>query len=346
MGLISRLAPILAPNFVDEIVRYYSVGLDDKQDIAKGNNDEKIDAINEGSLERAIKVAEELTEQGYNITFDVLGEEAKLALEAEAFKAYFYEAFELMKKASLISKGEVEQRREAGKLNPYSHCASFSFKPSAFFTRYEEFFHEFTALGQREGFSTTIDMEDVEWLLPTISLYRKMLTQFDNVGTVLQTNVDLSATMLDDIIKLPNTRVRVCIGIYKVEKKHGIMDKTIRKERLKEFVKRLALNGKYVEVATHDVNVIKELYGWFEKQNIPKDNYEFQALYHVEPDGLKELHRTLIGKGVTVRLYLPFAPSVDAAKHYGFRRAEKNPEMLKVFAKKAFEYYIKRWTSQ
>lgn len=361
MGLISRLvsktAPILAPNFVDEIVRYYSVGLNDgknaiDKDIADSDNECKSDEKdidsnnNEGNLEKAITVAEELMDKGYNITFDVLGEESKSALEAERFIRFFYGAFDIMKKKALISKNDVETQRKHCKLNPYFISASFSFKPSAFFTKYEEFFYEFTALGQREGFSTTIDMEDTGWLLPTISLYRKMLTQFDNVGTVLQTNVDLSATMLDDTIKLPNARIRVCIGIYNIGKKYGTMDKRVRKERLKEFVKKMALTGRYVEVATHDVEVINELYIWFNERNISKSDYEFQALYHVEPAGLKELHQQLIKEGVNVRLYLPFAPSVDAAKNYGFRRAEKNPEMMKVFARKAFEYYIKRWTSQ
>src|SRR3989338_4214070 len=336
MGLISRLAPVLAPNFVNEIVRYYSVGLSNLP------NDISDDKITAGNLEKAIDTAEELIEQGYNITFDVLGEEAKNQLEVNLFKQFFYDAAEIMKRRSMISKREVEDRKKAGRLNPYTQSVSFSFKPSAFFTEYEEFFQDFTKYGKEEGFSTTIDMEDVEWFVPTISCYRRMLRQFDNIGTVLQTNVDASEVALNELVKIPNARIRLCIGIYNVSKKHGTMDKTPRKERLKESAKKLAINGRYAEIATHDVNIIKELQNWFELEGITPDRYEFQALYHVEPDGLKELHKTLINKGVTVRLYLPFAPSVDAAKQYGFRRTEKNPEMLKIFARKAFEYYLKR----
>ena len=128
MGLISRLAPVLAPNFVNEIVRYYSVGLSNLP------NDISDDKITAGNLEKAIDTAEELIEQGYNITFDVLGEEAKNQLEVNLFKQFFYDAAEIMKRRSMISKREVEDRKKAGRLNPYTQSVSFSFKPSAFFT--------------------------------------------------------------------------------------------------------------------------------------------------------------------------------------------------------------------
>jgi proline dehydrogenase len=282
------------------------------------------------------------------------------------------------------AKGMFEPTKKAiaeGKAYPYVFSPTFSLKPSSFLFsegmhipqthlwRFEEFLNQFGMRAMNYGAGITIDMEEPYLVENTIKCYLKYafniingteiidtrIPIFDNLSIVHQTSLDRTQNDIRKYASFPNkVRVRLCIGIYDVNKKDiwaqsdldskvrsiGTMNLKERKKRLVEYTKYLAERNVYVEVATHDVEVIKELQQWFKYRSISKDMYEFQALYHVKPKGLEELHRQLLDEGTRVRIYLPYAPTLDNAVAYGIRRASKNPQLLWTFTKEAVKYYM------
>jgi len=360
MGFVTSVGSALAPRFIDHMAREYSVGL--------------TDGMEEGDLEVALMEGERLMKEGFQITFDVLGESARTPEEAEIFMNYFRDAVDMMITRGWFDIEKVNALKSEGALNPYASSPSLSLKPSAFLDRYEEFFEEMANKGQKHGFSIAIDQEDIEEFIPNVAMYRRMAKQFDNVDFVLQTNVNETERVIAEFKDIENASGRVCSGIYKIRKTrgknaYGTNDKFEQKKRLIRHVQEFAKAGKYIEAATHDVVIISYLNNWFKQEGIPKTNFEFQALYHINPQKLTRVqnklmrhlglteddllstslygaYEKLIKDGVNVRIYLPFAPSVSTAKLYGMRRADRNPALFKIFAKQFIPYLLNRNQTQ
>ena len=343
---------------IEHFARRYSVGL------PKG---ERV-----GSIKLYMEKAQALMDEEYLVSFDTLGEKSKTIEAIEQKRQINFDMADLAEERNMFD--ATMQAIISGKRFPYAYGPTFSVKPSTFTLHYENdvrkpgtvehfanFLFTFASRGHK-NFGIDVDMEEPYSISDTIRIFSNAKRVYKNIDIVHQTNVDRTeedlASYFDSDIE--DLGVRLCIGIYDTDDKTiwsgrdrfehennrlthiGTMNKKERKRRLVKYAKDLSKEGAYVKIATHDVDVIKHMEGWFNEQGISKDMYEFQGLYNVKPKGLEELHKQLIANKTRVRIYLPFAPTLDDAVFYGIRRACKNHQLLGTFSVGAVGYYAKK----
>lgn len=165
-----------------------------------------------------------------------------------------------------------------------------------------------------------LDMENSPYTEKTLNAYRKLRSNgLDNVGVVIQAYMKRSE---NDLINLKEFKpnVRLCKGIYKESAEIAIQDKQAIRDNWKKLLAFLFENGSYIGIATHDDELINFALDYITKNNISRDQYEFQMLL-----GVRETRRDEIIKlGHKIRIYTPFGEDWYG---YSIRRLEENPDM-------------------
>lgn len=171
-----------------------------------------------------------------------------------------------------------------------------------------------------------IDMEDSTHLHATFALVDELLSEFTNVGTVIQSYFYRS---MDDLMKYKDVCIRLVKGAYKESADLAYQDKEDINRNFIELAKWHLVNGKFTSIATHDHDLINQLKVFIDVNNIPKEKYEFQMLYGFR----KELQLQLATEGYNFCTYVPFG--VD---WYGYfmRRLAERPQNLTLVGKQVF----------
>ena len=167
-----------------------------------------------------------------------------------------------------------------------------------------------------------MDMEDSGVTESTIKMCKKAVNYYPNCGTVLQAYMYRTSDDID-LLKGPNTNIRLCKGAYKESKDIAIQDYNKIRENYVECAEKMIKNNIYSCFATHDTWIIERIEKLIEKNNFPKNNCEFQALSGVPID--KTLDE-LVSKGYIVRYYIPYGPDWYP---YSIRRIRENPDIWK-----------------
>ncbi|MCB9219917.1 MAG: proline dehydrogenase family protein, partial [Ignavibacteriales bacterium] len=175
-----------------------------------------------------------------------------------------------------------------------------------------------------------VDMENVPYTSSTIEIFKKLQSEFDNVGIVLQAY--LKRTM-DDVIDLNKTKTnyRLCKGIYIESEKVAYKDKQVIRDNYLKLLDKILHNGSYVGIATHDEYLINGAYKMIEEMKLSKDKYEFQMLYGVT----EKLRDKINNDGHKIRVYVPYGKKWYA---YSIRRMQENPEVAGHIAKSIFKF--------
>jgi proline dehydrogenase len=126
-----------------------------------------------------------------------------------------------------------------------------------------------------------------------------------------------------------NTFNRLCKGIY-------VEPEAIAYKKYQEINDHYLADLEYIirkgmvpGIATHDKPLVEGAYLLISKYNLPKSAYEFQMLYGVTP----ELRKSIVEKGHTVRVYVPFGKEWFG---YSTRRLKENPKMASHIIKALF----------
>jgi len=165
-----------------------------------------------------------------------------------------------------------------------------------------------------------IDMEDPPVIGVTLDMYRKAREYYPKVGCVLQANVKRADEDVPQMI-LEQSHFRLCKGVYNEPKEDLIFDYQEVRERMLDFGKQMLDAGTYVGLATHDDWLIQRFEEYIKEKDIPKDQYEWQALIGVPIDATLE---RLVAEGHKVRYYVPFGENWLA---YSRRRLKENPDI-------------------
>ncbi len=173
-----------------------------------------------------------------------------------------------------------------------------------------------------------IDMEDSNCTSATIDIYKKLRSEFDNVGLVLQAYLRRT---IDDLLDLTTEKsnFRICKGIY-IEPRHlAYKDPHLINENF-AYVLETALKRKsYIGIATHDEKVVWHALRIIEQLNLTADDYEFQMLYGVD----EELGSIIVKAGHRLRIYVPYGKEWYA---YVMRRLKENPTIAMYVLKALF----------
>ncbi|MBZ0199927.1 MAG: proline dehydrogenase family protein [Ignavibacteriaceae bacterium] len=256
------------------------------------------------SLDDGIRVVKELNAKGIFATMDVLGESVTNKAEAEDAK----------NKASDVLDAIVKH-----KLN-----ANLSIKPTQMGLSIDEEFAynrvtELVEKAARIDNFVRIDMEDSPYTDKTFNLFKRIFSEYKNVGVVIQAYLRRTYSDAMSLNKL-GANYRLCKGIYVEPASIAYKGKQEVRDNYLRTLKEMFSSGNYVGIATHDKFLIDGAYDLIKEMNIPKDKFEFQMLLGVRED----LRDKINADGYKIRVYVPFGKDWYA---YSIRRLKENPQM-------------------
>lgn len=154
---------------------------------------------------------------------------------------------------------------------------------------------------KRHGNFVRIDMEDSSKTDGTLEVFRRLRSEFDNVGIVLQAYLYRSEKDLEEMLSL-GSRIRLCKGAYKEPASVAFPKKEEVDANFIKLAKRLLTSGIYHGIATHDEDIIAATRAFAKEQNIPSDEFELQMLFGIRRD----LQEQLVRDGYRLRVYVPY----------------------------------------
>lgn len=267
------------------------------------------------TIEKAVQCVKDLNSKGIYATMDVLGESITHKEEAVEAKNKCLGVLDTIAKYNLM--------------------ANLSLKPTQMGLAIDEEFgykqiKEIVEKAKGLNNFVRIDMEDSPYTEKTINLYKKLRSEYTNLGIVLQAYLKRTTSDVITLNKL-STNYRLCKGIY-IEP--GTIAYKDRQEIRDNYLKSLELmlkNGNYVGIATHDEYLINEAYKLIKKMNIPKDKFEFQMLLGVREDLRDKINKD----GYKIRIYVPFGKDWYP---YSIRRLKENPQIAGHILKNIFSF--------
>ncbi len=267
------------------------------------------------NLTDAVSVTKKLNSMGIAVTIDVLGEAIRNKEEA------VYEKNECLRVLEII-----KQEKLNANLSVKPTSLGLSIDKEFFLTQMKELLNK---AKQYNNF-IRMDMEDSRYTTLTIEAFKKLQTEFNNVGIVLQAYLKRTSDDVDELNKT-KSNYRLCKGIYVEPEEIAYKEKQKIRQNYLMLLEKMLKNKSYVAVATHDDYLITNAYKLIEKMNIKKDLYEFQMLY-----GVKEKLRDKINKdGHKIRIYVPYGQHWHA---YSIRRMQENPQIAMHITKSIFKF--------
>ncbi len=267
------------------------------------------------SQESALKTIQNLNDQGYLATLDILGEHT----EDES-------------SASSITNQYIQLYKE---INSRSLDCNISLKPTHIgadisLDTYNANLKKIIIESERVNNFLRIDMESSKYTDFTINSFIRERERGVNIGTVFQAYLFRT---YNDITKLDptNLNIRLCKGIYKEHPKICINDRKKINENYMKILRYAFQSNIYVGIATHDTTLMESIHKLIKELNISNEMFEFQVLYGVPMHGWNKKN---LDNGYKVRVYIPFGE--DWYK-YSIRRLKENPDIAGYIIKNLFK---------
>jgi proline dehydrogenase len=290
------------------------------------------------SLEQSLPATEALLKKGLLVTLDYLGENT--ANESEALQAKQTYKSMLTRLSTVPPMPEyirwTESDTAVGQVKPppvpdpinisikLTQCGLDQGEAFA-----ENNFREVLATASGLGSFVRVDMEGSEYTERTMAMMERVLPDFPNTGTVLQSYLFRTDEDVEKVIEW-QARVRLVKGAYLEPSSVAFPEKDKVDEAYVRQAKRLLDAAFYPALATHDEGIINELKEYANSKEIEKSRFEFQMLYGIRRD----LQESLVSEGYNVRIYVPFG---DSWYPYFTRRLAERPAnaffILKSFIK-------------
>ncbi|MDQ0300532.1 proline dehydrogenase [Salibacterium salarium] len=233
--------------------------------------------------EEGIAVGAQLSEKGYDISLEFIGENT---MEREACRQAKDEFVTMMQACG-------HQNLRSRISFDLSHIG-LSVDPELAL----EHLLEMAAEAERYDLSLMISMEESGKTDDILEVYKKAVTQYEHIGVTLQAQLHRTLDDLQELLTYPGA-VRLVKGAYQEPEELHIPRSETLDERFMELVQ-LCIQADFpVSVASHDETIYQQLMkrGCFEHSYV-----EAELLYGIRPDVCRRLKE----KGVPVRVYLTY----------------------------------------
>ena len=261
----------------------------------------------------ALEIIQSLNLKKYDITIDLLGEHLSDIKEINEVTNTYINLLDEINKKSLSSNISVKPTHIGLDLG------------------IEEFYKNALKLVRKaKDLNNFIrfDMEHSDTTNETIDVFKRIYKNYKNTGTVFQSYLKRSFNDIDSMEEKIN--FRLCKGIYNENSSIAYKDRQKINENYLRIAELAFKKGHYIGLATHDLDLIKQLYLLIEKYNVPIANFEFQVLYGVPMHGWLQKH---LNNNYKVRIYLPYGPQWY---EYSIRRLKENPNIIWYIIKNIF----------
>ncbi|MBL1215077.1 MAG: proline dehydrogenase [Ignavibacteriae bacterium] len=137
-----------------------------------------------------------------------------------------------------------------------------------------------------------IDMEQSYYVDDTIKVYKKLKSEFDNIGLCLQSYLMRTKSDLEEMINI-SPAIRLVKGAYMEPANVAFKKKFDVDENYFELTKYMLTagleNNARIAIATHDLKMISRIKEYAKSNNISNDRFEFNMLYGIKTDEQKKL---------------------------------------------------------
>ena len=168
-----------------------------------------------------------------------------------------------------------------------------------------------------------IDIEQVEYVGDTVTLFRRLREDYDDVRLALQTYLRRTPEDLNAMADL-KPKVRLVKGAYSEAPEVAFQTRREIDAEYRVLTDWLFDHGSDPGIATHDDRLIEHAKRAAERSGVGKAGFEFQMLYGIRRD----LQEALVAEGYRVRVYVPFG---SAWYPYLMRRMAERPANLRFF---------------
>lgn len=265
------------------------------------------------TMENTAKVIQELNDKGMDVTIDHLGEFVDKEEEARQRTEECIEAIEVISEQDLHS--QLSLKLTSMGLDISEDLVMDNMR-------------KILDAGKKHNVLVTIDMEDYERCGKTLEIFKKLRSEYELLGTVLQSYLYRTVEDIQELDQY-NPNLRLVKGAYKESPKVAFPEKKDVDENFKKIIKMHLLNGNYTAVATHDDAMIEYTKELEKEYNISRDQFEFQMLYGIRTDRQAEL----VKEGYRMRIYVPYG---DDWYGYFMRRLAERPANVAFVLKGVF----------
>ncbi|MEK6406443.1 MAG: proline dehydrogenase family protein [Acidobacteriota bacterium] len=237
-------------------------------------------------LADAVEAIRQLNRKGISASFDHLGESITAEAETRREVDEYTHVLESINTSKLDSNVSVKLT-QLGLDVSHELCYSNTRAIVETALRYNNF--------------VRIDMEDSTKTGATLQVFKRLRSEFENVGIVVQAYLYSTEKDVEELLKV-GARIRLCKGAYKEPPEAAFPKKADVDANFVKLMERLLPSGIYHGIATHDVKMIEATKEFAKERGIGPDKFEFQMLYGIRRD----LQQKLVQEGYRMRVYVPY----------------------------------------
>ena len=146
-----------------------------------------------------------------------------------------------------------------------------------------------------------IDMEDSGTTQATLDVFKSLLPDHSNLGTVVQSYLHRTEADVRELAPL-GAKLRLCKGAYQEPAEVAFQSKSEVDASYIRCAEILLQEGNYPAFATHDHRIIEHLTSYADRNGIGKERFEIQMLFGIRRDYQQEI----ADAGFNIRIYVPF----------------------------------------
>lgn len=147
-----------------------------------------------------------------------------------------------------------------------------------------------------------IDMEGSDYTEITIDIFKEAFQKYGrHVGIVIQAYLHRSKQDITDLAEI-GADIRLCKGAYSEPASVALQNMDEIRSAFKEYAEILLKKTDYPRIATHDDELVNWVKDYTAEQNLDKSRFEFQMLYGLREETMKEL----AASGYNARVYVPY----------------------------------------
>jgi len=262
----------------------------------------------------AVRVVRELNAIGAMATLDVLGEDIHRRDEAVLSRSLILDVLTAISREHLDSNVSIKLTQLGLKLGK-EFCLENA--------------RQIVVKALEQKSLIRIDMEDSSCTDDTLWVYRRLRTEFDNVGIVLQAYLRRTQADAESLMQEGMMNFRLCKGIYVEPAAIAYKTHAEVNANFMRVLESMLLRKAYAGIATHDPELVGASSGLVKRMGLQKSEYEFQMLLGVRPD----VRARILGDGHRLRIYVPFGKQWY---QYSVRRFKENPQIAGYVLKSLF----------
>lgn len=283
------------------------------------------------NLAEGMATAQPLLDSGFLVSLDLLGESVASEAEAVAAKEAYLAMIRALSGDPHFRPMQLCDRPDRRLCEPESINISIKLTQCGFDISdelAERHYREVLDQARSVGTFVRVDMESSAYTERTVALMERLVPEYPEAGTVLQSYLRRTP---DDLARLNavHCRIRLVKGAYLEPETVAFAGKAEVDQAYLELARTMLQETNYPAFATHDEKLVDSINAYAKAEGIDRSRYEFQMLYGIRRD----LQNRLLGEGYRVRVYIPFG---DSWYPYFTRRLAERPANLWFILKSIF----------